>query len=391
MLEPTLILPTRDEVKRKIEESQPLNSNDTLVVGSRTFARSISQLSPIMAKAVREMYAGLRALDEVEDGDIEPDKKRLGLHKIAYLTSELANPGLTEKGLESLILKELPEVTEILLSGADPSKIAFIKSFGTGLVLRDAYQLPIEVRKIISNAVVHMSTGMMSALSKGGIQTEDDLKTYIYYVAGLVGGSTTQLFNSLYRAPPTKKRLDEELAIGLGQFLQLTNITSNLRTDWNARKASEKSRLVFIPEEYTRTEEVTIEELFKTDNLNYSRARANIFNKLWSLAKAERDKGLAYILSIEECDEDSARYKLFCTLPFVFAVKNWELMSKAGADKIFTGERSNTNISPEDVEGLTKYFTKNTMRPDGYLDGMLKSFTENPSQYEIPKDSRKSA
>src|SRR3989344_8252974 len=176
MLQPTLILPTKDEVKKMISEGQPLGSNGTLVAGSRTFAKPISQLPGIMARAVREMYADLRALDEIEDGDIEPDKKKLGLHKIAFLGSELANPELTEIGLESLISKELPEITQILLSGADPFKVPFINSFGTGLVLRDAYRLPLEVRKIIGNSIVHMSTGMMRALGDGGIKTEKDLK-----------------------------------------------------------------------------------------------------------------------------------------------------------------------------------------------------------------------
>ena len=386
MLQPTLILPTKDEVKKMISEGQPLNSNSTLVAGSRTFAGPISQLPEIMARAVREMYAFLRGLDEAEDGDINPYYKKLGLHKIAFLGSELTNPELTKTGLESLISGELPEVTQILLSGADPSKVPFINSFGTGLVLRDAYRLPLEVRKIIGNSIVHMSTGMMRALGDGGIKTEEDLKKYIYYVAGLVGGSTAQLFNLLYRSPPTtKKRLDEELAIGLGEFLQLTNITSNVRADFNARTASERSRLVFIPEEYIRAEGVTIEDLFNTDDLNYSLARANILNRLWNLAQPERDKGLKYLKSITEKDEDSARYKLFCTLPFVFAVRNWELMLRSGADKVFEGKRINTNINEEDVKSLTNYFTEKAMRPDDYLDRMLESFTRNPNLYDIPQ------
>jgi farnesyl-diphosphate farnesyltransferase len=189
---------------------------------SRTFALTIPQLPPALAKPVANAYLLCRIVDTIEDEvALAPQEKRQFCQQFARvvrgeaspcpLRDELA-PRLSEQTLaaEHELIRVIPRVIAIT-HGFDP-------------VQTDALAVCVET----------MAQGMADFQDhdlRHGLATLDEMGDYCYYVAGVVGEMLTRLF--CHYSPEIAAHRDElmGLAVSFGQGLQMTNILKDLWDD----------------------------------------------------------------------------------------------------------------------------------------------------------------
>lgn len=182
-------------------------ATEVLKETSRTFFIPISLLTPGLQEAVGAAYLCMRAIDEIED---HPEMDNQLKNKLLIEISRLIKQEDCGEALNSLFQPyedQLPEVT---------------------LRLYDwIMYCPEEIRNKVIEATSIMAEGMAGWAAKNWvIRTEDDLKDYTYYVAGLVG----VMLNDIWKWHDGTET-DEELAIGFGRGLQAVNILRNYKED----------------------------------------------------------------------------------------------------------------------------------------------------------------
>lgn len=191
---------------------------------SRTFYIPITLLKRELKLTVGSAYLCMRAIDEIEDHEeLENDVKEKLLRETATLLLEDGEfPKEAYATLISPYKERLPEVTIRL---AD-----WVKVCPTGIVEK------------VKKSTAEMAGGMADWAEKNWvIKTKEDLDSYTYYVAGLVGVMLSDIWK-WYDGTET----DYDLAIGFGRGLQAVNILRNQHEDFAERGVR------FIPEGWTR-------------------------------------------------------------------------------------------------------------------------------------------
>lgn len=245
---------------------------DMLLATSRTFYIPITRLTSGLQETVASAYLCMRAIDEIEDHESLPAEQKVALLRKLH---ELLPQPMSEEDLTNLFAPSksiLPPVT---------------------LRLWDWIQLtPKPIRPVVLHWTSVMAKGMADWVEKKFlIRTEDDLDSYTYYVAGLVG----LMLNEIWKWYDGTKA-DQELAIGFGRGLQAVNIIRN--------RVEDQSRGVdFFPEGWSLK-----------DMLQY----------------AKRNLGLAkhYLSHIKE-----PTIREFCNIPLVLAYGTLEAI-ESGKDKL---------------------------------------------------------
>lgn len=180
---------------------------DMLLATSRTFYIPISRLTPNIREAVTSAYLCMRAIDEIEDHtELSPSTKVTLLRSVRRI---LKNP-VEHSNFQTLFepyQSVLPKVT---------------------LQIQDWINFsPITIQKNILHWTSVMAEGMAEWVEKNwDIKTEQDLDSYTYYVAGLVGLLLDEIW-TWYDGTKT----DHELAIAYGRGLQAVNIIRNRKED----------------------------------------------------------------------------------------------------------------------------------------------------------------
>ena len=177
---------------------------------SRTFYIPISRLPAMLLAAVGSGYLCMRAIDEIEDHpDLESKSKELLLRSISRTLQSAGNSLRNEDFLvtDPLFRERLPEVTVRL---GDWVRLA-----------------PSTIAARIWDATAAMADRMASwVASNWAIQTEADLDSYTFGVAGAVGLMLSDIW-----AWYDGTRTDRFNAIGFGRGLQSVNILRNREAD----------------------------------------------------------------------------------------------------------------------------------------------------------------
>lgn len=177
---------------------------------SRTFFIPISRLPGLLLAAVASGYLCMRAIDEIEDHpDLDNKSKELLLRSVSRTLQSAGNSLRNEDFLvtDPLFRERLPEVTVRL---GDWVRLA-----------------PSTIAARIWDATAAMADRMASwVVSNWAIQTEADLDSYTFGVAGAVGLMLSDIW-----AWYDGTRTDRFNAIGFGRGLQSVNILRNREAD----------------------------------------------------------------------------------------------------------------------------------------------------------------
>ncbi len=189
---------------------------------SRTFALTIPELPPSLARAVANGYLLCRIADTIEDDPgVDHHRKRVFLE--AFL-AEL------ERGGDGTVLAA--ELGGRLSRSSAPGEHRLVRELPR--VLRITRSLAAPQRRALLRCVAIMGRGMAGFSLLGaekGLETLEDLERYCYHVAGVVGEMLTDLFCHHSAAIARRRRLLQELAASFGQGLQLTNILKDIWAD----------------------------------------------------------------------------------------------------------------------------------------------------------------
>ncbi len=278
----------------------------TLSAVSRTFALNIPVLPVPLDFVVSVAYLLCRIADTIEDETqgTAADRGRL-LSEFARLCDLHPDWRLASRMFAR-------EARLRLRPDAPPAEIRLLR--GTPLVLRALSQLAPPARSSIARCTQVMTRGMSELMrdkektGQGlGLADVDQLLTYCYYVAGVVGEMLTDLFASFSpRIEPRSNELKAR-APSFGRALQLTNILRDAREDLDQGRC-------FLPRREMANYGLSAETLLRPDR---RREAVALFDELISVARREADVALEYTLAIPP-EEEGVR--LFCLWPLFFAV-----------------------------------------------------------------------
>lgn len=192
---------------------------------SRTFAITIPQLPSPLRRVVMNAYLLARILDTIEDDSA------LTLEQKFYYGKRFV--WILENDIENA--KEF--AVEITLQLSNQTKEAERElMYNLPLVLKITQTFNATQRLAIQRCLKIMWEGMQIFLkqrNQGGLETLDDVYSYCYYAAGVVGEMLTELFSDYSNKIAQNSKKMQKLAISFGKGLQITNI---LLDQWEDRK-----------------------------------------------------------------------------------------------------------------------------------------------------------
>jgi farnesyl-diphosphate farnesyltransferase len=192
---------------------------------SRTFALTIPVLPDGLARVVTNAYLLCRLADTIEDDIGLDNEQKSAFHKrlVAVLEgTEDAEPFAAE--LTPLLSpRVLPDERELAAHAA--------------AVVRVSHSFDEAQRTALNRCLRIMCAGMpefQRNKSLAGLDDLEEMSSYCYYVAGVVGELLTELFcRYCPELEPQRERL-MHLAVSFGQGLQMTNILKDI---WDDRQA----------------------------------------------------------------------------------------------------------------------------------------------------------
>jgi 4,4'-diapophytoene synthase len=189
---------------------------------SRTFALTIPQLPPDLSRSVTNAYLLCRVADTIEDEpQIAPPDTLLYMERFADVVAGVADAqALGSELADKFSQWTLPAERELVVN--------------LPRVIRVTRQLPLRQQAAIRRCVDAMCQGMhqfQRTASVRGLDTLEDLDSYCYYVAGVVGEMLTELFCSHAPDIELQRAALTRLAPSFAQGLQMTNILKDVWED----------------------------------------------------------------------------------------------------------------------------------------------------------------
>ncbi len=189
---------------------------------SRTFALTIPQLPEGLAKPVSNAYLLCRIIDTIEDEvSLTSSQKRQFCRQFIRVVAGEEPPEPLAQDLAPLLSAQtIPAEHELIR--LIPRVIAITRGL-------DAPQ-----REALALCVAVMGKGMAEFQDmdlRHGLNDMNEMDTYCYYVAGVVGEMLTRLF--CHYSPEIAEHRDimMKLAVSFGQGLQMTNILKDIWDD----------------------------------------------------------------------------------------------------------------------------------------------------------------
>jgi farnesyl-diphosphate farnesyltransferase len=272
---------------------------------SRTFALGIRQLPGTLERVVEVAYLLLRVSDYFEDHASMPEER-----KIAYLTS-------WARALRSDV-----EPFEGPADFDDTTPDARAARHATRIL--NAYRaLPEPARDVVGRHVVDSTEGMARWVATGpSFRTESDLDDYMFEVAGRVGLLLTEVFSLHSRRIAARAEALSRLGVEFGLGLQTVNVIRGLSSDpargW-----------VFLPASFV-PDGLPPAALWDAPGSAVSLA---LLDRLTAKALGHLDRAREYILLLPRREYG---IRVFCILPFLFAVRTVEM--SLGNPDVFTSE-----------------------------------------------------
>ena len=226
---------------------------------SRTFALTIPVLPDRLAEVVTNAYLLCRIADTIEDDTALTDGQKTEFHRrfLSVIKGREDSEAFGTSLAPLLSAQVLPDERDLVRN--------------TASVVRSTHGFPEKERDALTRCLAIMCSGMPEfQRNKGlrGLEDLDEMESYCYFVAGVVGEMLTELF--CLHCPGLSERREQLmwLAVSFGQGLQMTNILKDI---WDDRQADTcwLPRSVFSSGEFRmeRLEEHHLSETF-TQGLN---------------------------------------------------------------------------------------------------------------------------
>jgi farnesyl-diphosphate farnesyltransferase len=208
-----------------------------------------------LAEVVANAYLLCRLADTIEDDVGLGNQQKSEFHRrfVAVVTgTEPAEP-FADDLLPLLSPRSLPDERDLVANAAK--------------IVRITHGFSPSERAAVNRCVAIMCSGMpkfQRSKSLKGLENLDEMASYCYFVAGVVGEMLTELF--CLHCPELEREHDEmmRLAVSFGQGLQMTNILKDI---WDDRQAEAcwLPRSVFMNGEFQleRLEELHHTEVFR--------------------------------------------------------------------------------------------------------------------------------
>lgn len=325
---------------------------------SRTFALTIPQLPPPLARVVGNAYLLCRIADTIEDEvALSPAQKR-------HYAEEFIGVVGGETPAEAFALALTPLLSHHTLAAErdlvrnTPRVVRLTRSFNE-----------VQVRAL-QRCVRIMSQGMaefQEHKTLDGLADLPALDRYCYYVAGVVGEMLTELFCDYSPELRRKRERMLKLAVSFGQGLQMTNILKDL---WDDRRRG----ACWLPREVFRRAGYDLDNLTPG---HYSDAFGQGLEELIGIARVHLCNALAYTLAIPRSEPGIRR---FCLWALGMAVLT---LRKIHAQLDFTAGQQ-VKISRRSVKA-TILVTNLAVTRDPVLRMLFEVFTKRlpvPANYE---------
>lgn len=198
--------------------------DDILQHVSRTFALTIPQLPGDLCEVVGNAYLLCRIADTIEDDkDLPSELKRSYAERFIDVVGGRETASGFARDLAPRLSPSTPPPERDLVAN-------------TAAVIRITHSFNKRQRAALERCVRIMAEGMahyQEAETLDGLDNQQEMDRYCYYVAGVVGEMLTELFCAY--SVEIDERHDElmALAVSFGQALQMTNI---LKDVWDDRR-----------------------------------------------------------------------------------------------------------------------------------------------------------
>ncbi len=291
---------------------------------SRTFALTIPMLPKNLQDVIANAYLLCRIADTIED-----DKSLNNENKIKWLNlfSDFFKSDLSDEST----LKELLSMQSFIKDSANPYEFNLFKELD--LCINRLLSFKKEEIYIVKKGVSILSSGMAYHLEHSVINTQDDLDTYCYYVAGVVGEFLAFLFINAKTTDDEKVLKDNAISFGLG--LQLTNIIKD-------RYEDKERNVEFLTKEMLSKSSKLCDEI--------------------CIAKGHLSDAISFIKAIHKKEKG---LRAFCLLNVLMAIETLNLLAKNVDNK----DKKNLKISRAKVRFLyiiTKFICSNNFLIDLY-------------------------
>jgi farnesyl-diphosphate farnesyltransferase len=213
---------------------------DLLKETSRSFYLGIKSLQEPERDYVCTAYLFCRIIDFFEDSTQAPLETRVKmiehLNDFLKAIAEPSSPRAPEQVIEQFVSEyKLSEPAFAAYFEKNPHELNLISK--APLILERIKSYPLVIRKVFSDALQDMATGMQSDINRQKHVTEartlGQLEDYCYTVAGTVGIFLTKVFSLAGALEKQKTAHDlERLGESFGKALQLVNVTKDFHRDW---------------------------------------------------------------------------------------------------------------------------------------------------------------
>ena len=310
---------------------------------SRTFALTIPQLPQKLSRVVSNAYLLCRIADTIEDDkDMSiTDKRKFSELFIAVVAGEQPAAEFAK------------ELTPLLSESAPLDEKKLVENSDT--VIRITHSLNERQQQALTRCIRIMATGMAKYQEndvQNGLKNQQEMDSYCYYVAGVVGEMLTDLFCDY--SPEIDQHYDKlsKLSVSFGQGLQMTNILMDI---WDDKARN----MCWLPQDIFQQYGSDLSHLSE-DNISDGSMQA--IGHLIGTARAHLENALQYSLIIP-AHETGIRH--FCLWALGMAILTLRNINR---HRDFTS-RQQVKISRVNVKAvifLANIFTKH--------DGMLRSF-----------------
>jgi farnesyl-diphosphate farnesyltransferase len=257
---------------------------------SRTFALTIPVLPAGLARVVTNAYLLCRLADTIEDDVGLDNAQKTAFHRRFVAVVEGTEPA------EPFAAELVPLLSDRTLA----EERDLVGS--TAKVVRVAHSFLPKERAALTRCIRIMCSGMpefQRNRSLRGLQDLEEMASYCYFVAGVVGEMLTELF--CLHCPELNENRDRlmRLAVSFGQGLQMTNILKDI---WDDRQA----QTCWLPRSVFKGSEFRLEQL---EEQHLSLAFADGLNELIGVAHAHLRNAMEYTCLIPKRE---AGMRKFC-------------------------------------------------------------------------------
>ena len=270
---------------------------------SRTFALTIPQLPDTLEEVVGNAYLLCRIADTIEDDKHLPfvDKTQFSEQFIKVVNGKEQAQQFAS------------DLEPRLSPGATDSERNLVRN--TPAVIRITHSFNPRQQAALQRCIRIMADGMsryQEANVAHGLKDQQDMDSYCYYVAGVVGEMLTELFCDYSGA--IDERYDElmQLAVSFGQGLQMTNILKDIWDD-------QQRNMCWLPQSVLESYGVSLDAATPLRN---DEAFRQALGHLIGVARMHLGNALKYTLLLPKNETGIRRFCLWALGMAVLTLRN---------------------------------------------------------------------